>query len=289
MHAFAKLDLMRSHLKWAYQRPLANSVGRQPYVHSPIAAWYVRRGKLTLFYDDDTREECLPGEWVFPREARGLQQYSGDLEIISIRFEVAWPHGEPLFSRSRTVRIPGAKAPELLAAAEGLVEVVRSDVNMEASWVMQGSLEAYWRMQEQFQRWLIAWYRAFLDHGVALNRPDAIDPKVREALEWLAGQPPDAEIREAALAARIGLSVSQLNKLFTFHTGATPIAHWQRRRLEIARNLLLGSSESIKAIAFQLGFSTPEYFATWFRKQQGASPSSYRLKYGGRGGAQHWV
>ncbi len=289
MHAFAELDLMHCRLKWAYQRPLPDSTATHPYVNSPIAAWYVRRGRLTLIYDDDTREECLPGEWIFPRYARGIQQYSDELEILSIRFDAAWPHGESLFPRSRTIRIPEADAPGLLAAAEALVQTVRRDVEQGMSWMMHGDLDAYWRVQEHFYRWLIAWYRALLDHGVPLNRPDAIDPKVRQALEWLNAQSPDTEIRETALAGRVGLSVSQLNRLFTLHTGATPMAHWQRRRLEIACNLLLGGLESIKSIAFQLGFSTPEYFTTWFRKQQGTPPSAYRLKYRSRSDAQHWV
>jgi AraC family 4-hydroxyphenylacetate 3-monooxygenase operon regulatory protein len=70
---------------------------------------------------------------------------------------------------------------------------------------------------------------------------------------------------------------------FTFHcrqlTNLTPMKYLMLKRLEMSKQLLLDHSEmNISDIAYQCGFSTSQYFATMFKKQEKCTPVAYRKK-----------
>jgi AraC-like DNA-binding protein len=72
------------------------------------------------------------------------------------------------------------------------------------------------------------------------------------------------------------LSTSHFHAAFLQQTGFTPSDFRQRHRIQRAKQLLQNTSLSISTIAFDLGFSTSQYFATVFRKITGISPREYR-------------
>jgi AraC family transcriptional regulator len=78
------------------------------------------------------------------------------------------------------------------------------------------------------------------------------------------------------LVARSGYSKYHVIRIFKEETGCSPWQYVIERRLERARELLLGTRLSVKEIATQLGFNTPDYFARLFAKQNGVTPSRYR-------------
>jgi AraC-like DNA-binding protein len=80
----------------------------------------------------------------------------------------------------------------------------------------------------------------------------------------------------AALAAVAQLSPGQFHERFLLETGFTPADYWARRRLGRARELLADRGLSITDVALTLGFSTSQYFATFFRRFTGISPRDYR-------------
>jgi AraC-like DNA-binding protein len=49
-----------------------------------------------------------------------------------------------------------------------------------------------------------------------------------------------------------------------------------RRKIERAKQLLQSGHENVTDVAMQLGFSTPAYFATVFKRYTGQSPHTYR-------------
>jgi DNA-binding response OmpR family regulator/anti-sigma regulatory factor (Ser/Thr protein kinase) len=57
-------------------------------------------------------------------------------------------------------------------------------------------------------------------------------------------------------------------------TGLTPTRYIRIIRLQRAK-LLLDQGNSVKEVAYQVGFQTPEYFSTLFKKEFGKSPSQY--------------
>ncbi|MFO7846690.1 MAG: helix-turn-helix domain-containing protein [Balneolaceae bacterium] len=79
-------------------------------------------------------------------------------------------------------------------------------------------------------------------------------------------------------AAMMNISPKYLNQVVkeVLSVTAKSIIHEQ---LTIhARRELTFSNSSIKEIAFDLGFTDPFYFSTYFKKQVGCSPTEYRLQ-----------
>ncbi|WP_423896740.1 helix-turn-helix domain-containing protein, partial [Candidatus Pelagadaptatus aseana] len=62
-------------------------------------------------------------------------------------------------------------------------------------------------------------------------------------------------------------------KLETGHTALENIHIYQ---IDRAKNLLLGSNDSVATVAYALGFEYPQYFSRLFRNKVGMTPTEYR-------------
>lgn len=88
----------------------------------------------------------------------------------------------------------------------------------------------------------------------------------------------DINIKE--IASNLGLSYSLFRKEFKEYTGYAPAQYFQEIKLRKAKELLSETNLSIKEIAFKLGFSSYEYFLSFFRKRVGQTPLVYRNSRG---------
>ncbi|MDD5598979.1 MAG: AraC family transcriptional regulator [Victivallaceae bacterium] len=79
-----------------------------------------------------------------------------------------------------------------------------------------------------------------------------------------------------AIAGQAGLSQNYLARLFKEHYGMTLTAYQTKKRLELARYLLLNSDIKIKEIAARCGIPNSQHFNKLFRKFMGKSPSAMR-------------
>jgi len=85
------------------------------------------------------------------------------------------------------------------------------------------------------------------------------------------------------VAGQLGVSSVWLNKLFLRETGFSP-GDWARtKRLAQAKRLLEGRRRSAAEIAFELGYSSGQAFATAFRQESGMTPSEYRAFHASSG------
>lgn len=82
----------------------------------------------------------------------------------------------------------------------------------------------------------------------------------------------------AELAAAVQLSAAQLHDRFLRETGYTPADYRARRRLARAKELLADPGLTVTDVALTLGFSTSQYFATFFRRFTGMSPRDHRRR-----------
>jgi len=80
--------------------------------------------------------------------------------------------------------------------------------------------------------------------------------------------------RISELAERAGLSQARFKVRFKQETGVPPAEFVQRLRIEEAQRRLARGKESITHIAFELGFSSSQYFATVFKRYTGQSPGN---------------
>ncbi len=79
------------------------------------------------------------------------------------------------------------------------------------------------------------------------------------------------------LAQICNLSVRQLTRGFRASRACSIGDYVERRRMETAKRML-ASGESVKAIAFAMGYSTPSSFTFAFRRAVGTSPSQFRQR-----------
>lgn len=80
------------------------------------------------------------------------------------------------------------------------------------------------------------------------------------------------------LADISGYSLSRFKAKFKEEVGITPAEFITLQKIEKAKLLLETTNSSITELAFDLGFSSSNYFCSAFKKQAGISPYQYRKK-----------
>lgn len=92
--------------------------------------------------------------------------------------------------------------------------------------------------------------------------------RIRESL--------DADLTIQQIAKEMSVSYSNFRKLFKEFTGVSPSLYQQDLRLQRAKELLATTDLSIKQIAYQLRFESPDYFSSKFKIKMGMKPSEFR-------------
>ena len=78
------------------------------------------------------------------------------------------------------------------------------------------------------------------------------------------------------IAAQLNISYSKFRRIFKNLTGFSPAYYQMDLKLQRAKDLLSTTSLSIKDIAYQLDFTSPDYFSTKFKNKTGKKPSEFR-------------
>ena len=102
--------------------------------------------------------------------------------------------------------------------------------------------------------------------GTAITRRLLRSVKPGEAV------PPPGE-----LARRAGLQHDYLNRIVRRSSGLT-LGQWRARELLKACERELSKGGSIGSAALRLGFSDPNYFSRWFRRQTGMTPRVWQAR-----------
>lgn len=78
------------------------------------------------------------------------------------------------------------------------------------------------------------------------------------------------------LAKITKLNPTYFSNLFSKLIGTSPLQYINKRRIEKAQELLLGTDETLYEIAHQIGLNDEYYFSRLFKKHVGISPDHYR-------------
>lgn len=97
--------------------------------------------------------------------------------------------------------------------------------------------------------------------------------KIREVIQQKMG---DADLGVDHLAEAAYLSRTQVYRKMKALTGESPTVFIRKMRLYQARQLLRTTDLNISEIAYELGFTDPNYFSRVFSKEFGAPPSAVR-------------
>lgn len=107
------------------------------------------------------------------------------------------------------------------------------------------------------------------------ERLDVSNPRLLSALTELEGEEGRALPRRE-LAARAGVSVRQLERLFESKLGTTIESYRRKLRLHHARTLLRQTTMPVLEVAFVSGFTAPSHFSRAYRAAFGRAPREER-------------
>jgi len=86
----------------------------------------------------------------------------------------------------------------------------------------------------------------------------------------------DSPVTISQLANIVNLNPTYFSNRFSKLLGTSPLQYVNKRRIEKAQELLLGTDETLYQIGLQVGFSDEYYFSRLFKKTVGISPDHYR-------------
>ncbi|WP_375446979.1 helix-turn-helix domain-containing protein [uncultured Fibrella sp.] len=78
-------------------------------------------------------------------------------------------------------------------------------------------------------------------------------------------------------ASLLNVSAGYLSEVVKAQSGKPAITHIHERLMLEARRLLFHTQQSLKEIAFDLGFSDASYFNRFFKREAGVTPADYRV------------
>lgn len=78
------------------------------------------------------------------------------------------------------------------------------------------------------------------------------------------------------IANELAMTPRYLSDALKVETGKTAMENIHEYQIEQAKNLLLGTDDSVSTIAHTLGFEYPQYFSRLFKSKVGMTPSQFR-------------
>ncbi len=249
----------------------------QPDALVSVQAWLLRQGRVKVVTASG-RAEAGAGQWLFTTSQKTAHHFTDDAALLSLAMRAQWSDDRLLFRHDPPVVLWASAYQELERAVLPLMKFYQPNLRQRLAWMSQSpcDLPTFVDYRARMQRLLRTYVKVMQAEGVAMTQPRPMDPRVlnavREIDRHVAGEP----FNEANLAHRVGLSASQLHRLFVAQLGMTAFAYYDWRRHQHAQQLLGHTDQPIKAIAYQLGFRQPSHFTRWFSKKQGRSPRSYR-------------
>ncbi len=112
-------------------------------------------------------------------------------------------------------------------------------------------------------------------HEQIIENSSFDNPTVAAAIKILKGCAA-RDLDVARVAARVGVSVSHLHRLFKRSLQTTPLNYAHQIMMTRAKEALASTDQSCMDIADQLGYDDPLYFSAVFKRHTGKSPRAYR-------------
>ena len=112
---------------------------------------------------------------------------------------------------------------------------------------------------------------------VSDSRESEVDPSIHKAIVFL-DKHLDEKLSLSDLARESGYSLSRFKVQFKAAIGITPAEYITWQKIEKAKILLMNPEYSVTDVAYQLGFSSSNYFSSVFKKLMNCSPLVYRSR-----------
>ena len=113
------------------------------------------------------------------------------------------------------------------------------------------------------------------ENWVELMPPENVLIRLNPALESMRTNPAQ-EFDLKKLAGRVNLHPVYFSNLFKKTFGVSPLRYLTEQRLELAKNLLYSSGQSLAEVAGNCGYNDEFFFARIFKKYAGVAPGRFR-------------
>lgn len=127
----------------------------------------------------------------------------------------------------------------------------------------------------QFSLFLIK----FLE-GVKNDQTRKVHPAMETAKAWMLRHIGE-DLPMRVVAEQVGYSLSSFQALFRQHEGIAPAQYFTRMKMEQAEEWLIKTDKNVVQIARELGYATPRYFSTVFKRYHTITPIAFRSKNSG--------
>lgn len=104
------------------------------------------------------------------------------------------------------------------------------------------------------------------------------DELIRQAQEYIEQHFRD-KISFEDLSRKFAVGRRNFDRRFIKATGNTPVAYWQRVKIESAKKLLETSRKTVNEVMYEVGYADIKAFREVFRKISGLSPTAYKGRY----------
>jgi len=128
-----------------------------------------------------------------------------------------------------------------------------------------------------FASYLLKKYHEYGSHN-AMNSKISLSAYHLNRIDHYVTVNADKTITNQSLSEMVGLSECHFIRKFKEATGTTPSYFIKKKRMEIAKRLLLETPDPVITVGHRSGYDNPSHFAQVFKKFYGITPQSFRRK-----------
>lgn len=277
--SFGHLELCVPVLRWVYRDYVdpALTVRTQEISRHSLICWLFIEGGVEVLHPGGSIQ-AGPGDIILCREGLATR-WAPRTQLVSIRLIEPADQALRLFKFGDHLLLREADIPEFAAATRALGAWAAQNIPGARTALRAHLAEpaAWFSLQVLYAEWLGWLHKVMSRRGRVLTPRAPLDDRLVRALEFL-HQDPRVSGRE--LAAHVGLSLSQLQRLFRTQLDRSINRAADEARLRLAQASLAAPHARIKDAAARVGFASAQTFARWFRKHSGCSPAEYRDQAG---------
>jgi AraC-like DNA-binding protein len=222
------------------------------------------KGELFWLILDVTHQ---PDKFLFllPHFAKGL---IADLRELSAKHFVANPKSCETLNKAFAVLARFRSASE----CTGIFKSRAAQAGPGQEGLERPSSVNAWALQMEFANLIVLYIMQTLQASRRKGRE--ISAPIRKSMEYMA-QHDDTWVDLASVAAHVYISESRFKQRFREEVGLPPAEYMLRQKIEVGKVRLSRPAANITDVAYSLGFSSSQYFATVFRRYTNLTPSEY--------------
>ena len=273
---------------WVYRGQTPRSEIWSSEILVPPGVFFVEKGRV-IIQANGIETEVRPGHAFFSAPGLRRQWMDAGTVLLSVGFRCWRSDGSAFFQAGLNQAIPIRRLRALHRATQVLLDQIHPGKSVvtypQAVLPRTRSAAAWCRHDAAFLTWFAGYVETLqrLKIGGG-SSPSAQGRALAQVLAYLEHCPLDQTQPLRGLAARVGISSRRVDQLMQAHAGLTARACIERRRVQVARDLLLRDDTPLKEIGYSLGFRHASHFTAWFRRLHGVAPSVFRTS-AGLGGA----